>query len=134
MAPSAIELLENLIADLEGKLNLTPGADPLVSEADKGVGKPQTQKTKQNSKKKQPNNENKNSGKKGKNDVDENIPEICKLEFKVSATNVNHALFGRSNFDLQWFFLFPPISIILGWTYHQSVGSSRCRQTLLRRN
>mmetsp|Transcript_22063 Transcript_22063/g.45950 ORF Transcript_22063/g.45950 Transcript_22063/m.45950 type:complete len:170 (-) Transcript_22063:1462-1971(-) len=83
MAPSAIELLENLIADLEGKLNLAPGADLLVAEADKGIGKPQTQKTKQNSKKKQPNNENKNSGKKGKNDVDENIPEICKLEFKV---------------------------------------------------
>mmetsp|Transcript_30807 Transcript_30807/g.62668 ORF Transcript_30807/g.62668 Transcript_30807/m.62668 type:complete len:113 (+) Transcript_30807:116-454(+) len=105
MAPSAIELLENLIADLEGKLNLAPGADLLVAEADKGIGKPQTQKTKQNSKKKQPNNENKNSGKKGKNDVDENIPEICKLEFKVIATIVNNPLFRQSNFNLQTFFL-----------------------------
>ncbi len=85
MALSAIELLENLIADLEGKLNLAPGADPVAAEVEKEKGNPE-QQTKKKNNKKQSNKENKNPSKKRNNDVDENIPDICKLEFKVSAT------------------------------------------------
>ena len=70
-SPNAIELLEDLIADLEAKLNLAPGANPSISN-DKS--KPQNNKKE---KKKQP----KATVKAPPPPTD--LPEICKLEFKV---------------------------------------------------
>lgn len=70
-APTAIELLEDLIADLEAKLNLAPGAEPTESNDDKP--KPKKEKKKQQ----QP----KAPAKAAAPPAD--LPDICKLEFKV---------------------------------------------------
>mmetsp|Transcript_8387 Transcript_8387/g.13093 ORF Transcript_8387/g.13093 Transcript_8387/m.13093 type:complete len:242 (-) Transcript_8387:48-773(-) len=80
-AKSAIEQLEDLISDLEGKLNLAPGADPAVA-----AGKKQQQQKQQKKKEKKQAAKQKNAGKaKGgaAAPVDPNLPDICKLEFKV---------------------------------------------------
>ena len=74
-AKSALEQLEDLIADLEAKLNLAPGADPSADN-----------KKKQQQKKKEKKEAAKKQGKaKGgaAAPVDPNLPDICKLEFKV---------------------------------------------------
>jgi len=73
---SAIGLLEDLIADLEGKLNLAPGADPQLLL--KTVKDRPEQKQKQKKKQKQ-----NNANKKAPAAADPNLPHICKLEFKV---------------------------------------------------
>ncbi|KAL3823828.1 hypothetical protein ACHAXA_004100 [Cyclostephanos tholiformis] len=85
---SAIELLEELIADLEGKLNLAPGEDPII-DVKETEGKPTPR---ENSRKQK--SENKQNHKSAKDDnsnkkapaatiADPNLPDICKLEFKV---------------------------------------------------
>eukprot|EP00985_Skeletonema_marinoi_P025527 scaffold18874_cov189-Skeletonema_marinoi.AAC.5 len=82
-AKSALEQLEDLIADLEAKLNLAPGADPVVAADNK---KPQQQQQKQQKKKEKKQAAKQNAGKaKGgaAAPVDPNLPDICKLEFKV---------------------------------------------------
>lgn len=79
-APTAIELLEDLIADLEGKLNLAPGADPLIDN--KGKGDKQSNQ-KQNDKKQKKKQAKQNNAKKAPAAADPNLPAICKLEFKV---------------------------------------------------
>jgi tRNA-binding EMAP/Myf-like protein len=76
-SPTAIELLEDLISDLEAKLNLAPGADPSVLNKDSR--QPTADTNSKKDKKKQPKPSNK---KEAPSDV-EDIPEICKLEFKV---------------------------------------------------
>jgi aminoacyl tRNA synthase complex-interacting multifunctional protein 1 len=70
-APTAIELLEDLISDLEAKLNLAPGADPIKTN-----DKPKNDKPKKE-KKKQP----KATANAAAPPAD--LPDICKLEFKV---------------------------------------------------
>lgn len=79
-APTAVELLENLIADLEGKLNLAHGEDPAIDG--KGSDGKQT-KQKQNDKKPKKKQAKENKNKKGPAPADPNQPDICKLEFKV---------------------------------------------------
>jgi len=80
-AETAIELLECLIADLEGKLNIAPGADPLIDN----IGNDnKQQKQKQNDKKpKKKQAKGNNDKKKAPAAADPNLPDICKLEFKV---------------------------------------------------
>ena len=68
-APNAIELLEDLISDIESKLNLAPGEEPTQ------VSKAQSQGTKE--KKKASKTPAKSAA------PPEDLPEICKLEFKV---------------------------------------------------
>ena len=85
VAPTALELLENLIADLEAKLNLAPCADPVDAQRPE-VPKPPPPKPKTN--KKQPPKESNDEGEKsGKVSAvattDDQLPDICKLEFKV---------------------------------------------------
>ena len=79
-AKSALELLEDLISDLEGKLNLAPGADPTAS-TDKKQQKQNNKKDKKQAAKQ------KAAGKAPKGGAaapeDPNLPDICKLEFKV---------------------------------------------------
>jgi methionine--tRNA ligase beta chain len=79
---SALELVENLIIDLEAKLNLAPGADPAAT-----TGKKQQQQGKQIQKKKEKKQVAKESAGKTKGVAaaleDPNLPDICKLEFKV---------------------------------------------------
>mmetsp|Transcript_6171 Transcript_6171/g.11992 ORF Transcript_6171/g.11992 Transcript_6171/m.11992 type:complete len:254 (-) Transcript_6171:176-937(-) len=88
-APTAIELLEDLIADLEGKLNLAPGANPLINN-----NKGKENNKHQNNKKPNDNTNNKKDKKQQKQKkpkpaaaaptiIDPNLPDICKLEFKV---------------------------------------------------
>jgi tRNA-binding EMAP/Myf-like protein len=72
--PTAIELLEDLISDLEAKLNLAPGADPAKKQNDASV-----KKDKKDAKKKQ----TKAPAKPAAAAPSEDLPEICKLEFKV---------------------------------------------------
>lgn len=80
-APTATELLGDLIADLEGKLNLAPGAAPIIGI--KGDESKQ-QKQKQNDKKpKKKQAKENNANKKAPVAADPNLPHICKLEFKV---------------------------------------------------
>eukprot|EP00581_Thalassiosira_minuscula_P030788 CAMPEP_0183769240 /NCGR_PEP_ID=MMETSP0739-20130205/20893_1 /TAXON_ID=385413 /ORGANISM="Thalassiosira miniscula, Strain CCMP1093" /LENGTH=237 /DNA_ID=CAMNT_0026008787 /DNA_START=17 /DNA_END=730 /DNA_ORIENTATION=+ len=80
-APTGIELLENLIADLEGKLNLAPGAEPLFGNK---ANENKQQKQKQNDKKqKKKQAKGNNAAKKAPAAADPNLPDICKLEFKV---------------------------------------------------
>lgn len=80
-APTAIELLECLIADLEGKLNIAPGADPLIDNTEKDS---KQEKQKQNDKKpKKKQAKGNNNNKKAPAAADPNLPDICKLEFKV---------------------------------------------------
>ena len=85
-AKSALELLEDLISDLEAKLNLAPGADAKSEGSDK---KQQQKQGKQNKKDKKQQAKEKAAGKaKGSGGgaaapVDPNLPDICKLEFKV---------------------------------------------------
>jgi len=91
-APTAIELLEDLIADLEGKLNLAPGAKPLINNKEKGNNNKHQNNKKPNNDTNN-NNNNRNKKPKQKNQkpkpaptasiVDPNLPDICKLEFKV---------------------------------------------------
>lgn len=69
--PSAKELLGEFISELEGKLNLAPGEDPLKGST--GKDKPQKKKDKKP----------KQNQKKAAPTVDPNLPDICKLEFKV---------------------------------------------------
>jgi aminoacyl tRNA synthase complex-interacting multifunctional protein 1 len=95
---SALELVDDLIAELEGRLNLKPG------EAPRGAGSASASAT-STTNKKPPANNNKKAGKKkskppppqgggakgaqaapannGGDDDDNQQPEICKLEFKV---------------------------------------------------
>jgi len=89
--PTAVELLDDLIADLEGKLNLAPGANPQINTKGKENNKHQ------NNKKPNNNNNNNKKDKKQKNQTpkqnnnkapatapaDPNLPDILKLEFKV---------------------------------------------------
>eukprot|EP00970_Alexandrium_tamarense_P007957 scaffold1516_cov192-Alexandrium_tamarense.AAC.22 len=70
---SAIELLEDLIADLEAKLNLAPGADPVVTKAAIGNNSNDKKNQKTTFTKSKP----------SKTAPASDIPEICKLEFKV---------------------------------------------------
>ena len=79
-AKSALDQLEGLIADLEAKLNLAPGAEPVVAAVTK-----QQQHGNQNQKKKEKKQAAKqNAGKaRGGAPADPNLPDICKLEFKV---------------------------------------------------
>lgn len=79
-ASTAIELLEDLVADLEGKLNLAPGEELAVDETGKANKPKQTQK---NNSKKQ--NKKQTASKKAPAAAaaDPNLPDICKLEFKV---------------------------------------------------
>ncbi|KAL7506625.1 hypothetical protein ACHAXN_003874 [Cyclotella atomus] len=72
-APTAIELLEDLISDLESKLNLAPGADPIKTNNahENNDNKPKKEK------KKQPNKTSAAAA------PPEDLPDICKLEFKV---------------------------------------------------
>ncbi|KAL7481104.1 hypothetical protein ACHAW6_006782 [Cyclotella cf. meneghiniana] len=77
-SPTAIELLEDLISDLEAKLNLAPGADPPVLNRD-NHRQPADGVNSKKDKKKQP----KPSTKKEAPSAAEDIPDICKLEFKV---------------------------------------------------
>mmetsp|Transcript_23273 Transcript_23273/g.41706 ORF Transcript_23273/g.41706 Transcript_23273/m.41706 type:complete len:242 (+) Transcript_23273:81-806(+) len=80
-APTATELLGDLIADLEGKLNLAPGAAPIIGT--KG-DESKEQKQKQNDKKpKKKQAKENNANKKAPVAADPNLPHICKLEFKV---------------------------------------------------
>lgn len=72
--PTAIELLEDLISDLEAKLNLAPGADPAKKQKDVSV-----KKDKKDAKKKQ----TKAPAKPAAAVPSEDLPDICKLEFKV---------------------------------------------------
>jgi aminoacyl tRNA synthase complex-interacting multifunctional protein 1 len=72
--PTAIELLEDLISDLEAKLNLAPGADPAKKQNDASV-----KKDKKEAKKKQ----TKSPAKPAAAAPSEDLPDICKLEFKV---------------------------------------------------
>ena len=73
-SPTAIELLEDLISDLEAKLNLPPGADPVENNR-----QPTNDAHSKIDEKKQP----KPSNKKEAAASAEDIPDICKLEFKV---------------------------------------------------
>jgi aminoacyl tRNA synthase complex-interacting multifunctional protein 1 len=73
---SALEQLEDLIADLEAKLSLAPGADPLMAD------KKQQQQGKQNQKKKEKKLAAKQNAAAAPAD-DPNLPDILKLEFKV---------------------------------------------------
>lgn len=83
---SALDLLDSVIADLEAKLNLSPG-ESLPSndkstnqeESQKDGGKKQ-QKKKEKQKKKQQGGNNKNDKKAPPAAY---LPDICKLEFKV---------------------------------------------------
>ena len=70
---SAIELLEDLIADLEAKLNLAPGADPVFTKAAVGNNSNDKKNQKTTFTKSKP----------SKTAPASDIPEICKLEFKV---------------------------------------------------
>lgn len=81
-APTAIELLEDLISDLEGKLNLAPGANPLPDSKEKESKHPQQKQNGKKQKKKQA-KENNGNNKKSPAAADPNLPAICKLEFKV---------------------------------------------------
>ncbi|KAL9185376.1 hypothetical protein ACHAXT_003153 [Thalassiosira profunda] len=78
-APTAIELLEDLIADLEAKLDLAPGEDPAIAGGGDGPKKSKKQEGKKQKKKK----EGKTNNKKAPAAADPNLPDICKLEFKV---------------------------------------------------
>ena len=71
MGVPAIELLEDLISDIESKLNLAPGEEPTQVK----VSKAQSQGTKE--KKKASKAPAKSTA------PPEDLPEICKLEFKV---------------------------------------------------
>jgi tRNA-binding EMAP/Myf-like protein len=65
---TAIELLEDLISDLESKLNLPPGADPIQpNNAPRKNDKPKKKQTKPSAVASPP----------------PDLPDICKLEFKV---------------------------------------------------
>jgi tRNA-binding EMAP/Myf-like protein len=74
---SAIELLEDLIADLEAKLNLAPGADPVFTKA--AIGNNSNDKKNQ----KTTFTKSKPSKTAPATAPASDIPEICKLEFKV---------------------------------------------------
>lgn len=83
-APTAIELLEDLIADLEGKLNLAPGADPAIDSKGEGGGKQLKQGQNGDKKQKKKQAKQNNANKKAPAAApDPNLPAICKLEFKV---------------------------------------------------
>ena len=73
-SPNAIELLDNLISDLEAKLNLPPGGEIQVNN--KPVVKDNAKKEKKEKKK-----QAKVPAKVATPPAD--LPEICKLEFKV---------------------------------------------------
>jgi aminoacyl tRNA synthase complex-interacting multifunctional protein 1 len=82
---SALELLDNTIAELEARLNLKPGESPVSSGAGAGagdtvqVGAPATTAPNNNKKKKvKPAPPPKNAG-----EANHDQPDICKLEFKV---------------------------------------------------
>ena len=70
--PSALDLVDEAIADLQARLNLNPSATKNVGG---GGNKKQPPK-----KEKKPNN---NAGNKNQKKANEDQPDICKLEFKV---------------------------------------------------
>lgn len=72
-APNAIELLEDLISDIESKLNLAPGEEPTQC-----VSKARNQDTKEKKEKKKASKAPPKAAA-----PTEDLPEICKLEFKV---------------------------------------------------
>jgi len=75
MTTSALDLIDDAIADLEARLNLSPG-EAVPGETSKGNEK---KKKKDGKKREKPERESQRA-KQGKN---EDQPDICKLEFKV---------------------------------------------------
>jgi methionine--tRNA ligase beta chain len=74
-SPTAVELLKDLISDLEAKLNLAPGAEVLDAS-----DKSQAQENAKKDKKKQAKQA---AAAKKLAAPAEDLPDICKLEFKV---------------------------------------------------
>lgn len=72
--PTALDLVDSAIADLEARLKLTPGASP------GGENKKANKKQQNNKGGGKPNKKGQQPAKQGKN---EDQPDICKLEFKV---------------------------------------------------
>lgn len=73
--PSALDLLDQAISDLEARLNLKPGEE--IGEGSGKSNKNQQQKTNKDKPKKQQPKKNAVAP------VDPNLPPICQLEFKV---------------------------------------------------
>lgn len=73
---NALDLIDAAIADLEGKLHLSPGAISLPTST------PSKAKSKQE-KKKQPKPQKQKKNQPSPSTKNENQPDICKLEFKV---------------------------------------------------
>ena len=79
MVVSALDLIDETIADLEARLGLKPGEELVVGQADDKKNQKQANKKQKDEKKK----ENKGGRQPAKpaNNLDQ--PDICKLEFKV---------------------------------------------------
>mmetsp|Transcript_1912 Transcript_1912/g.2684 ORF Transcript_1912/g.2684 Transcript_1912/m.2684 type:complete len:240 (-) Transcript_1912:66-785(-) len=78
---SAMDLLDEAIADLEAKLNIAPGADVPTASGGGDKKKDAPPKKKKEKKPKQQNNQK--PAKKGAAPANVDQPDICKLEFKV---------------------------------------------------